>query len=369
MTININDMKQINNWIGTTILLVFLVFYSNQIFAGNPQRAGQAGASELLINPWARTSGWGGANIAGVRGLEGIYSNVAGLAFTEKTELIFAQTSWLQYGGNMFSAEDAVSSISSFGFSQKVGESGVIGFSIMSMNFGDIEITTVELPDGGIGTYTPSFMNLGLSYSRIFSNSIYGGITVKMISEQISNISTNGIALDAGIQYVTGAKDNMKFGISLKNVGPRMSFDGDGLAFRGIVGDDDDYKMTVEQRSSELELPALLNIGMSYDVNILNQHRITGAGAFTSNSFQKDQYRIGGEYSYQEVFMLRIGYTYEEGIRTPSTRTTALRGPSAGFTVELPMGRDTGSTFGLDYSYRHTDPFQGSHTIGARINL
>jgi hypothetical protein len=210
-------------------------------------------------------------------------------------------------------------------------------------------------------------MNIGISYAKIFSNSIYGGVTVKMISEQISNIGASGIALDAGIQYVTGVKDNMKFGISLKNVGPRMSFSGDGLSFRGIVGDDDDYKMTVEQRSSELELPALLNIGMSYDFNF-GRNKLTGAGAFTSNSFQKDQYRLGCEFSYKDIFMIRTGYTYEKGISTPSTRTTALRGPSGGFTIELPMG-DNGSTFGLDYSYRHTDPFQGSHTIGARIDL
>jgi hypothetical protein len=353
-------MKQINNWIKAAAIIALMLPFNNS-FAGNPQRAGQAGASELLINPWARTSGWGGANIAGVRGLEGIFSNVAGLAFTEKTELIFSQTQWLKIG------DDAVADISSFGFSQKVGESGVLGFSVMSMSFGDIEITTVDLPEGGIGFYSPKFMNIGVSYAKIFSNSIYGGVTVKMISEQISNVGVNGVALDAGIQYVTGAEDNLKFGISLKNVGPRMSFTGDGLSFRGIVGDGDDYKMTVEQRSSELELPALLNIGLSYDVNVM-QHRITGAGTFTSNSFQKDQYRLGGEYSYNEMFMVRLGYTYEDGIRTPSTRTTALRGPSAGFTVELPMG-DEGSTFGLDYSYRHTDPFQGSHTIGARINL
>ena len=363
-------MKQINNWIKAAAVIALMLPFNNS-FAGNPQRAGQAGASELLINPWARTSGWGGANIAGVRGLEGIFSNVAGLAFTEKTELIFSQTQWLKFG------DDAVADISSFGFSQKVGESGVLGFSVMSMSFGDIEITTVDLPEGGIGFYSPKFMNIGVSYAKIFSNSIYGGVTVKMISEQISNVAANGVALDAGIQYVTGAKDNLKFGISLKNVGPRMSFTGDGLSFRGIVGDGDDYKMTVEQRSSELELPALLNIGLSYDVNFI-QHRITGAGTFTSNSFQKDQYRLGGEYSYNEMFMVRLGYTFEDGIRFPywysynnnkdSYRTTALRGPSAGFTVELPMG-DEGSTFGLDYSYRHTDPFQGSHTIGARINL
>ncbi len=362
------NMTQTNNWIRVkAIIFLVLALSFSEIFAGNPQRAGQAGAAELLINPWARTSGWAGANVAGVRGLESMYLNVAGMAFTKKTELIFAQTSWLQYGSKMFSSNDAVSNISSFGFSQKVGESGVLGLSVMSMDFGEIEITTVDLPDGGIGTYSPKFMNMGISYARIFSNSIYGGATIKMISEQISNVGATGLALDAGIQYVTGSKDNLKFGISLKNVGPRMSFSGDGLSFRGFVGDGDDYKMTVEQRSSEFELPALLNIGVSYDINFI-KHKLSGAGTFTSNSFQKDQYRLGCEYSYNEMFMIRTGYTYEEGIRTPSTRTTALRGPSAGFTVELPMG-SSGTTFGVDYSYRHTDPFQGSHTIGARINL
>ena len=361
--INIKNMKEISKLI-KALLVVVLCFYSATTFAGNEQRAGQAGASELLINPWARSSGWGGSNIAGVRGLEGMYSNVAGLAFTKKTELIFTQTSWLQYGSKMFDANSSVSNISTFGFSQKMGESGVLGFAVMNMNFGDIEITTVDLPDGGIGTFSPKYMNIALSYAKIFSNSIYGGMTVKMISEQISNVGANGIALDAGIQYVTGAKDNLKFGISLKNVGPRMSFAGDGISFRNYLNPD--YEMTVEQRSSEFELPALLNIGLSYDFNI-DVHRLTGAGAFTSNSFQKDQYRLGAEYSYKEYFMVRAGYTYEDGINDDETRTTALRGPSAGFTVELPMGN--GSTFGLDYSYRHTDPFQGSHAIGARINL
>ena len=372
-------MKKLNkniilkSFIVLTVILAE-IFYSSNIYAGNEQRSGQAGASELLINPWSRSSGWGTANVAGVRGLEGIYSNVAGLAFTEKTELIFSQTSWLQYGSKMFDANESVSNISSFGFSQKVGESGVLGMSVMSMDFGEIEITTVELPDGGIGTFSPKYLNLGFSYARIFSNSIYGGVTVKLVSEQISNLAAQGIALDAGIQYVTGKKDNLKFGISLKNVGPRMSFSGDGLSFRNYV--DPNYEMTVEQRSSEFELPALLNIGTSYDFNV-NLHRVTAAGTFTSNSFQKDQYRLGVEYSYKEILMLRGGYVAEDGIMNSkksaednsldSYRTTALRGPSAGFTLELPMGN--GSTFGLDYSYRHTNPFQGSHSIGARINL
>lgn len=331
-------------------------------------RSGSAGASELLINPFGRSSGWGSANIAGVTGLESQYSNIAGLASTEKTEIIFAQTSWLQYGSELFNANESVSSISTFGFSQKIGESGVMGLGIMSMSFGDIEVTTVDMPDGGIGTFSPKFSNIGASYAHIFSNSIQGGFTLRMISEQISDVSANGVAFDAGIQYRTGEQDELKFGISFKNWGPRMSFAGDGLSFRGIIpgGSDDDYKMTVEQRGSYFDLPALFNIGMSYDI-LMSDNRITCAGTFTSNSFQKDQYRFGTEYSYKEYFMVRAGYVYEEGIGDIETTSTALTGPTAGFTIELPMGN--GSTFGVDYSYTDTDPFKGSHAIGCRIDL
>jgi len=361
------NMKKITHCLKVAVVTAVLLLPVKEGIAQEEAiRSGSAGASELLINPWARSTGWGSANVAGVSGLEGQYVNVAGLASTEKTELIFTQTSWLQYGNELFNADESVSSISSFGFSQRVGESGVMGFGVMSMNFGDIEITTVDMPDGGIGTFSPKFMNIGASYAHIFSNSIQGGATVRMISEQISDVSANGVAFDAGIQYRTGDQDQLKFGISFRNWGPKMSFSGDGLSFRGIVGSADDYKMTVEQRSSYFDLPALFNMGMSYDL-LSFDHRVTLASAFTSNSFQKDQYRIGTEYSYKDYFMVRIGYVHEEGIGNIETTTTALTGPTAGFTVELPMGN--GSTFGVDYSYTDTDPFKGSHAIGCRIDL
>jgi hypothetical protein len=216
---NTIEMNKINNWLKALLIVAIIILPVKDNFAGNEQRAGQSGASELLINPWARSSGWAGANVACVRGLEGMFINVAGLAFTSKTELIFSRTNWLMYNDN-----EAVSYVNSFGFSQKVGESSVLALGIMSMDFGDIEITTVELPDGGIGTFSPKFMNISLSYAKTFSNSIYGGFTIKMISEQISDVRAGGVAFDVGIQYVTGSKDNMKFGISLKNIGPRMSF-------------------------------------------------------------------------------------------------------------------------------------------------
>src|SRR5437660_947917 len=68
-------------------------------FAGNPDRAGSAGAQELLINPFARSSGWGGANSSKARGLESMFLNVAGIAFTKKTEVVFSRTAWLGGSG------------------------------------------------------------------------------------------------------------------------------------------------------------------------------------------------------------------------------------------------------------------------------
>jgi len=196
-------------------------------FAGNEDRAGQAGATELLINPWTRSSGWGGINLAGVRGLESQFSNVAGLAFTKKTDISYSFTDWMK-GSDV--------KINSIGLAQRVGESGVMALSVMSVGFGDIQVTTVENPEGGLGNFKPQFFNMGISYSKSFSNSIYGGMTVRVISQSASDVKAQGVAFDAGIQYVTGFnedKDDLRFGISLKNVGTPMKFTGDGLSFRG----------------------------------------------------------------------------------------------------------------------------------------
>lgn len=105
----------------------------------------------------------------------------------------------------------------------------------MTVDFGEIEITTVDLPEGGIGTFHPQYTNISLAYAKEFSNSIYGGMTVKIISEKTANTASSGVAFDAGIQYVTGSDQQIHFGITMKNVGPTMKFTGDGLSFRGDV--------------------------------------------------------------------------------------------------------------------------------------
>jgi len=354
-------MKNFYKYLIAFITAALLILPALQVTAGNKDRSGQAGAAELLIDPWARSSGWGGVNIANVNGLEGMYNNVAGLAFTPKTELVFSYTDWMK-GADI--------SIMSFGIAQRVSESGVFGLSVMSMNFGDIDITTIDNPEGGIGQFSPSYLNFALAYSKAFSNSIFGGLTLKIINESIADATAQGVAIDAGIQYVTGEQENVKFGISLRNVGPKMQFRGDGYSMSTFVqGNDNQFTMT--QRGAAFELPTQLNIGLAYDF-LFEESRFTLAGSFFSNSFTKDQFVLGGEYSFKDYVLLRVAYNYEDGIFndiTDPARSNANKGLSAGFSVQVPLNKETGSVFAVDYSYRPTDQFDGIHSIGARFTL
>ena len=354
-----------------SILTLTLLVSMLSAYAGNKDRAGQAGAYELLINPWSRSSGWHGLNTGSVRGLESMNLNVAGLAFTQKTEVLFAHSIYLKGTGI---------NINAFGFSQALGKSGgVLGIDLMAMSFGDIMVTTVNLPEGGLGNFHPQFLNLGLAYAKSFSNSIFGGIVVRTITESIADAKAAGLSFDAGVQYKTGDKkyeDRVKFGISLRNIGTPLKFQGDALSYKGNAAEGD-YQLTVSQRSQQFELPSLLNIGASYDIHfgkriegdtVKSTHRLTVAANFTSHSFQRDNIGAGLEYSLLDQFMVRVGYNYEAGLLDETTRTNAYTGLAAGFTFELPMKKN-GPTIGLDYSYRASNPWGGTHTLGARINL
>lgn len=327
-------------------------------FAGNPDRAGSAGGLQLLINPWARSGAFSGANMADATPVESMFLNVAGLAFVEQTEISFTHTNYLS------GADVAINSV---GIAQRVGETGVLGLSISAMDFGDIRRTTTETPDGNGTFFNVNMVNIGLSFAKAFSNSIYGGITLKILSESVADLSSSGVALDAGIKYVTGERDQVKFGITLKNVGPAMSFEGDGLSFESQAPDDL-YAFTAELRSAEYELPSLVSIGFSYDFLLPENHFLTAHGTFIANSFNNDNYLFGLQYSFMKKFYLRGGYHYEENIFSDEDRRYVYTGLSAGAGVEFEFG-DKGSRVSVDYAYRATMPFDGSHSIGARIHL
>jgi len=336
-----------------------------QALAGNPERAGQAGATQLLVNSWARSSGFNGINISNTSGIESVITNPAGIGTTKRTELVFAHTRYL-VGSDI--------NMNSFGLSQSLKKAGVIGLYVTSFDFGELVRTTEDNPDGDLGTFSPSFMNLGLSYAKKFTDHIYVGTTVKLVSEAIYDVNATGVAFDAGVQYRTNLgndslhTDKLKLGIALRNIGSTMKYDGDGLSFRSTINPG--YTSLAERPAEEFEMPSALLMGVSYDF-YFGEHRLTTLGSFISNAFSYDNIGVGFEYGFKQYLSLRYSFLYEKNLLDDELRRTVYTGHGVGASVEIPFksGKDKVSTFGLDYSYRTTNPFSGTHVLGARINL
>lgn len=344
--------------IKNTLLLAIVAICSTGVaFAGNPDRQGEAGANQLIINPWARSAGLHSTNTSNTSGAEAMYLNVAGLSRVSGSQLQIGHTRYI-----------ADINLNALGFAQPVGKGGgVFGVSLVAMGLGDFEYTTTETPEGSGATFSPTYFNMGLSYAHLFENKVSVGVTAKLVNESVSNAAARAFALDAGVQYVTGENDNFKFGISLRNVGSKMRFTGEGLSKQLPNPGPVDYASTYYERSTAYELPSQLNIGASYDWLLGKTNRLSFLGNFTSNAFSRDQLGAGLELTVGKNFGLRVGYKSE--LDVPEEQATIDNGVSAGLSFSIPVRKGSDSRLGLDYGYRQTKIFNGIHNLGLRLEF
>lgn len=338
-------------------------------FAGNKDRTGQAGAPELMINPWARTTGVFGLNVSHIGGVEAMKTNIAGLAQTGGTDIGLSRGMYLS-GTNI--------NINNIAVSQKLGEAGVVGVNLMSMSFGDIAVTDYDEPEG-YGTYHPQFLNVQLGYAKQFSSHVNAGAAMTYVSEQVGNIGALGLAFEGGIQYVTGKRDNFHFGITLRNIGTNMRFSGTGFAVNADKPQSSPtFAVSQQYPADKFAMPTYLNFGASYDFFLdenhlmskdsMPMHRLTAIANFTSNSFNNDYLGVGAEYAFKEMFMLRAAYRYEKGIGNDEKTTTMYTGIALGATVQKKFG-EKGPLASIDYSFRPTQrPANGVHMISLRLS-
>ncbi|MEZ4906618.1 MAG: DUF3308 domain-containing protein [Saprospiraceae bacterium] len=344
------------------VLIVFIISMStNSVFAGNPDRQGEAGASELLFLPWAGSSALHGMNTSSVYGVDAMRLNVAGISRGLNKAMVGISNSRLYEGSDL--------QFNALGLTMKVGKSSALGFSIAAVDFGDIPITTVDVPEGTGATFSPSFYHLGIGYSYTYANKISVGALLRLIGEGTSDISAFGAALDAGVQYVSGPQDNFKLGISLRNIGTPMTFGGSGLNFRGYNPEGtSSYEMTFQQRAEGFELPSVLSMGFSYDFYFGSKMYLRGIYNYTSNAFSLDQTGLGAEFNFRDLVILRASYMLEVGAANVEEKNI-YSGPGAGFTFNAPLSKKNKNKLALDYSYRATNRFKGTHNFCVRIEI
>lgn len=316
-------------------------------------RAGTAGAAELLVAPTARYASLGASGTSGISGMSGIealYANPAGLALGTGTGAIFSRMNYVADIG-----------VNYFGVSRNFG-SNHLAFTVSSWDFGEIPEQTEIVPDVADVSFNVTYMTAGLSYARTLTDRISVGTTVKMVSESIDDVTGTAVAFDAGMNYIVG-ESGLRFGVSLKNIGSGMNFSGAGLTRIVKLSDQAPSAKpnALNFEVAKTELPTLLNFGAAYTRPVGAGSSVTFLGNFRSNAFDPDQYAGGVEFSFQNLFFVRGGYSAVE-----SGESSFFTGLSYGAGVNLNLG---GSAITVDYAYVPTDYFSNVSYVTASLKL
>jgi hypothetical protein len=343
--------------IRSVLLLALGVISSVALFAGNPSRTGTAGGQELLIPVGGRGVGLGGSLLASATGIDALFWNPAGLArMSSSVEATFSQMSYIADLGVSYGAVGV-----------KAGSLGTIGLSMKSIAFGDIPVTTVDAPDGTGQTYSPSFFDFGLTYSSMLSDRVSFGITATLVTEKIMSTSASAIAFSGGIQYSGLALPGLSLGVTFKNVGSGLTFDGSDLlvsaAPPGSNRPSNFYKVNV----ASADLPTSLEVGLSYMAKFDEMNSMIVTGNFVNNNYSDDEYKMGAEVMLVNQFFVRGGYSLSQGTTKDIAGTSVYQYDySFGAGVNVDLG---GVRAQIDYGYRHMKILSANNVFSVTLGF
>ena len=281
-------------------------------------KVGTAGAQFLKIGLGTRGAAMGGAFVATADDASAAWWNPACLVRVPGTQVQLTHTEWFEdvrYEAGVVTRE--FPSIGTF----------ALQFGLLSS--GDMDLTTIEDPQGTGETFTCSDMVVGLTYSRLLTDRFSAGVTFKYVREGWDGISASGLAVDLGTLYNTGFR-TLRIGMAIQHFGGELTPDGEF----------DDYYSGSDSTKTYLpySLPMTFKLGLAMDVIDQGPHFMTIAVDGVHPNDNVEQVNIGGEYWYNGMVALRGGYrvnTDEEGL-------------TAGAGFRIPMG---GRTIALDYAY------------------
>ena len=342
-------MKALSN----LVTLLLLVLATQVLVAGGANRTGTGGAPELLIPVGARDIGMGGSTVSTTSGIDALFWNPAGITkSSSSSNLLFSHMSYIADIGVEYGAVTV-----------NFADLGTIGLNVKSLSVGDIPVTTVDNPDGTGQVYNPQFFIGGLTYARQLSDRISVGVTTQYISEHLAQANSSGFAFNAGVLYDNlGSINGLSLGVAVKNIGPQMSFGGAGLLINANATSQQSGPQYYDNPSQPFELPSTIEFGVGYQVPLSGENGLLIATTFENNNFSDDEYKVGGEYSYNKMFFVRAGYDFAPNLE----KAAYLYGFTAGAGV---LVESEGTTVGVDYAFRSTQYFSGNHIISLRLGF
>jgi hypothetical protein len=243
------------------------------------------------------------------------------------------------------------------GYAISLPRIGTIGLGIFGMNYGNIDVTTLDYQSGTGEQYTAYDYNFNITYARSLANWFSFGASAKYVTSKIWHTAANAMAVDLGVLVQTpffsptGDYDGgMRIGMSIANYGSRMRYDGFDLLFPEDISPSEagNYQnLQGKYKMQDWELPLMFRVGVAVTpIMLSNQSLSIEVDALHPNNMS-EYVNVGAEYKFVVPgfgdFSLRGGY---KGLFMIDDNYGPTFG--GGFNVFVAPGK----SFKIDYAYR-----------------
>jgi len=338
------------------ISIFLLFFFSIEILpqdniTTNVSKRGTTAAPFLSISQGTRATGMGSAYVALSNDASAIFWNPAGLTNLQGGNVLFERTSWIADVNYNFLAA-----------AYNLGDYGTIGVSFISSDIDEMNVTTIEEPDGTGESFKVNDMAISIAYAFRLTDKFAIGFNPKFIHQSIWRMSSSAFAIDMGVQYITPF-DDVVLAMSISNFGTKMKLDGTSA----LVLYDPDPNSTGNNgntpaylQTDEWELPLNFRVGLSYDPINFGSHKLIVALDAIHPSDDYESLNMGGEYSFNNMFFLRGGYKslFQENSEESFTFGFGIR--------QMFIGN---FSFNIDYAYSDFGRLKDSQKFSLSINF
>jgi hypothetical protein len=255
----------------------------------------------LKIGAGARAQGMGGAFASIAGDVSTLAVNPAGIGSLTSIGLSVQHTGWV-----------AATDLNFIGLVVPMSDQVNLAFQTTFMSTGSIEMTTIDQPEGTGQSYDAADIAVGVTGSVRLTSQLTFAATFKYIEERIYDVSSTGVALDAGMWYATGFK-SLNLGFVINNLGFDQKFSGNALRVKFDPSDPSEPASNAELQTGGFALPLSFRASGSFDAldmfdNKSDSHRLTTALDFVQSADTRERVHIGLEYGWHETLFIRGGY-------------------------------------------------------------
>lgn len=346
-------MKRIRRIVPITLLFAALVFSGD---AMAQSRVGTTAAPFLTLGTGARGAALGHAYTSIATGPDALFWNPGGAARSYRGK---------HRGGLFFTNHQWVAGIdyNAAALTVPVTRTGVLGLSIASVDYGDMDVRTVSQPEGTGETFSAGDLSIGLSYAMPLTPSFYFGGTTKYIRQSIRDMRARTVAFDVGFVLVTDYLNGLQVSASIMNFGGKMQMEGINAELNVDIdpsSSGSSESIPARLKMDRWDLPLAFKFGMALPVIKTNSIEIALLGDANQTNDNNLNADLGAQFEFATrmmTFDARVGYkdAFLDNVDSHLSY-------GAGIDLQL-----SGVRFGFDFAYIPFDLLDDTRMIDFRL--